>query len=69
MNSQLSLDCFKAYDIRGRMPDQLNPEIAERIGRAFADFIAPESVVVGYDIRESSPELPPPWPGASGGRA
>jgi len=57
VSSSSSLDCFKAYDIRGRVPDQLNTDIAERIGRAFAAFVAPKTVVVGYDIRESSPEL------------
>lgn len=34
-----SLDCFKAYDIRGVVPEQLNPELAYEIGRAFADTI------------------------------
>ena len=53
----LSLDCFKAYDIRGRIPDELNEAIAERIGRAFANEIDPGSVVLGYDIRNSSPAL------------
>ncbi|UCG74461.1 MAG: phosphomannomutase [Chromatiales bacterium] len=53
----LDLDCFKAYDIRGRIPDQLNEQIAERIGRAFAAFVKPDTVVIGYDIRESSPAL------------
>ena len=52
-----SLTCFKAYDIRGRMPDQLNPDIAYRIGRAYAQFLQPKQVVVGHDIRLSSPEL------------
>ena len=52
-----TLTCFKAYDIRGRMPDELNPEIAYRIGCAYAQFLKPERVVVGHDIRLSSPEL------------
>ncbi len=55
MNEELS--CFKAYDIRGRVPDQLNEDIAYRIGRAYADVIEPRSVAVGYDIRLSSPDL------------
>ena len=33
----MKLDCFKAYDVRGRLPDQLNEEVAYRIGRAYAD--------------------------------
>ncbi|HEY5672699.1 MAG TPA: phosphomannomutase [Malonomonas sp.] len=51
------LSCFKAYDIRGRLPDQLNEEIAWRIGRAYAEFLQPRQVVVGRDIRLSSAEL------------
>ena len=35
----MSLDCFKAYDVRGRIPDQLNEDIARRIGRAYAEVI------------------------------
>jgi len=46
--------CFKAYDVRGRIPDQLNEDIAYRIGRAYAAFLQPAKVVVGYDIRLSS---------------
>ncbi len=46
--------CFKAYDVRGRIPDQLNEDIVYRIGRACAAFLQPRKVVVGYDIRLSS---------------
>lgn len=49
--------CFKAYDIRGRVPDELNSDLARRIGRAFAEVYQPAIVVLGYDIRLSSPEL------------
>jgi phosphomannomutase len=51
------LSCFKAYDVRGRIPDQLNNDIAYRIGRAFARVIKPSKVVVGHDIRLTSEEL------------
>ncbi|MCA9519985.1 MAG: phosphomannomutase CpsG [Myxococcales bacterium] len=51
------LACFKAYDIRGRVPDELDAELAYRIGRAFAAVVEPRRVVVGYDIRLSGPEL------------
>lgn len=51
------MKCFKAYDIRGRLPDELNADIAYRIGRAFADTMGAGSVVVGYDIRLDSPAL------------
>lgn len=48
---------FKAYDYRGRIPNELNPEVAYRIGRAYAEFLKPKRVVVGRDIRKSSAEL------------
>jgi phosphomannomutase len=35
----LNLSCFKAYDIRGRVPDELNEDVAFRIGRAYAEFL------------------------------
>ena len=53
----MKIDCFKAYDIRGRLPDQLNEEIAWRIGRAYAQFLQPQRVVIGHDVRISSPSL------------
>ena len=49
--------CFKAYDIRGKVPDELNSELARNIGRAFAAVLKPRKVAVGHDIRLSSPEL------------
>lgn len=49
--------CFKAYDIRGRVPDELNPQLARDIGRAFAAVFAPRKVAVGRDIRLSSKDL------------
>ncbi|MBW2163001.1 MAG: phosphomannomutase [Deltaproteobacteria bacterium] len=51
------LVCFMAYDIRGRIPDQLNEDIAFRIGRSYAGFLRPEQVVVGRDVRLSSESL------------
>jgi phosphomannomutase len=53
----MRLTCFKAYDIRGRLGDELNEEIAYRIGRAFAQQIQPRSVVVGGDVRLTSAAL------------
>jgi phosphomannomutase len=53
----MKIDCFKAYDIRGKVPEQLNENIAHRIGRAYADYFKPKRVAVGYDIRETSPAL------------
>ncbi len=51
------LTCFKAYDIRGRIPDELNEDIARRIAAAFAKHLNARRVVVGRDIRLSSPLL------------
>lgn len=53
----LTVSSFKAYDVRGRVPDELNPEIARAIGSAYAAFVKPKRVVVGHDIRLSSPEI------------
>ena len=51
------LSCFKAYDIRGRVPDALNPDLARALGRAVADVLGARSVVLGRDARLSGPEL------------
>ncbi|PSU88003.1 phosphomannomutase CpsG [Photobacterium kishitanii] len=51
------LTCFKAYDIRGRLGDEINTDIAYRIGRAFGEYLKPKSVVVGGDVRLTSKEL------------
>ena len=48
------LTCFKAYDIRGRLGDELNDEIAYRIGRAYAQFLSAKRVVI---VRLSSEPL------------
>jgi phosphomannomutase len=53
----MTLDCFKAYDVRGRVPDQLNEDIARRIGCAFATVLSPRRVVLGHDVRLSSEAL------------
>ena len=53
----LNTNAFKAYDVRGRVPDELNTEIAYAIGRAYAEFLNPEEVVVGHDIRLSGPGI------------
>jgi phosphomannomutase len=51
------LACFKAYDIRGRLGAELNPSIARRVGRAFAEVLGARRVVVGQDCRASSRDL------------
>lgn len=50
-------EIFKAYDIRGMIPDQLDEPTARAIGAAFARFVAAPRIVVGRDCRESSPDL------------
>lgn len=52
-----SLNCFKAYDIRGQLGEELNDDIAYRIGRAYAQHLSPKSVAVGGDVRLSSESL------------
>lgn len=49
--------CFKSYDVRGRIPDELNEDIARRIGRGYAAVINPGTVVVGHDIRLTSESI------------
>jgi phosphomannomutase/phosphomannomutase/phosphoglucomutase len=53
----VNLSAFKAYDIRGRIPTELNASLAYDIGRAYAAFVKPKRVIVGRDIRSSSAEL------------
>src|ERR1700694_6196989 len=52
-----NLNSFKAYDIRGRIPDEINESLAYDIARAYAAFVKPHRVAVGYDIRLSSATL------------
>ncbi|MBN1302704.1 MAG: phosphomannomutase [Melioribacteraceae bacterium] len=48
---------FKAYDIRGKVPSELNTDLAYRIGRAFVKHQKADKIVIGRDVRESSPDL------------
>ena len=52
-----SLPCFKAYDIRGRVPSELNLELVRQVGLAFAAEFSPRSVCVGHDMRLSSRDM------------
>jgi phosphomannomutase len=52
-----SITCFKAYDLRGRIPSELNDDVAYRVARGYAQFLNPKRIVVGRDIRLSSTEL------------
>jgi phosphomannomutase len=51
------LAAFKAYDVRGRIPDEINEDLARKIGQAYAAFVKPKRVVVGRDIRLTSTTL------------
>ncbi|MFZ5868093.1 MAG: phosphomannomutase [Thermodesulfobacteriota bacterium] len=52
-----SLRCFKAYDVRGRIPDEFNEEMAYKIGRGYATLLSPKKVCIGRDVRLSSEEI------------
>jgi phosphomannomutase len=51
------LPCFKAYDVRGRVPEDLDFRLAYRIGKAYAQHVRPRRVAVGRDVRLSSEGL------------
>jgi len=51
------INCFKAYDIRGKVPSELNTDLAYKIGLAYSKYIDAKKAVIGYDIRKSSKEL------------
>lgn len=48
---------FKAYDIRGKVPGELNADLAYKIGRALVKYLNAKLIIIGHDIRESSEEL------------
>jgi phosphomannomutase len=52
-----TLTAFKAYDVRGRIPTELNETLAYQIGQAYAAFVKPKRICVGRDIRLSSAKL------------
>ncbi|WP_269933995.1 phosphomannomutase CpsG [Serratia liquefaciens] len=52
-----TLTCFKAYDIRGQLGEELNEDIAYRIGRAYGEYLKPQRVIVGGDVRLTSESL------------
>lgn len=53
----MKITCFKAYDIRGKLLEQLDENVAYRIGRAFAEYLSAQQVVVGGDVRLTSEPL------------
>ncbi len=52
-----ALSCFKAYDIRGRVPEDVNAPLACALGRAMTEVCGAKRVVLGRDARLSGPEL------------
>lgn len=48
---------FKAYDVRGTVPDQIDAELARATGSAFVRVVGATTVVVGHDMRPSSPDM------------
>jgi phosphomannomutase len=52
-----AITCFKAYDLRGRIPVELNDDVAYRVGRGYAQFLGAKRVTVGRDVRLSSAGL------------
>ena len=57
MSNSKTLTCFKAYDVRGKLGEELNEEIAYRIGRATAQSLNANTIVLGFDARATSPNL------------
>lgn len=51
------MSLFKAYDLRGKVPEDLNEDIAYKIGRAYTQIYSPQKVAVGFDIRNESPSI------------
>lgn len=53
----VEITCFKAYDIRGQIPNELNADVCYRIGNATAKFLGARSILVGRDMRLTSDEF------------
>ena len=53
----IKISSFKAYDIRGQLPHEINPEIAYRVGNATAEYLSAKKMILGRDIRASSKKL------------
>ncbi len=51
------LNSFKAYDIRGKVPSELNVDLAYKIGRTYPVLINAKKIIIGHDIRKSSEEI------------
>ena len=52
-----TLTCFKAYDVRGELGVNFDSQIAYLIGRAVVQYFQAKDIIIGFDARETSPEL------------
>lgn len=57
INLQQKCECFKAYDIRGKLGSEINENISYRIGYAVTKYFSASNIVIGFDARETSPML------------
>lgn len=57
MGENVNPSIFKAYDVRGIYPTEIDGEVARRTGRAFIDYLGARRIAVGRDVRRSSPEI------------
>ena len=57
MNLSKNFTCFKAYDVRGKLGEELTVDIAYKIGRATAQSKRAKTLAVGFDARATSPDL------------
>lgn len=57
MGENVNPSIFKAYDVRGIYPTEIDSEVARRTGRAFIDYLGARRIAVGRDVRRSSPEI------------
>ena len=62
--ADIKKEIFKAYDIRGIYPEEINEETCYRIAQAYVEFVKPKVMVLGKDVRLSSPSL---WQAAARG--
>ncbi len=57
MSAPTSIPCFKAYDLRGKVPSELNPDLAYKIGLSLVEFLSAKKIVIGRDIRATGPDI------------
>ncbi|PIU09116.1 MAG: hypothetical protein COT31_00470, partial [Candidatus Moranbacteria bacterium CG08_land_8_20_14_0_20_34_16] len=55
--NKMDVSIFKAYDVRGLYPSQINQDTAYNIGQTLVSYTGAKKIIVGMDMRQSSPEL------------